>query len=197
MKSSDIPFRIQEACRRLALRHGFYRLTVDELAREAGITKRTLYRYYPSKEEIFAATLDSFMKEVSMDAQNLLQHEKEPAVFIKTMLGVLAQKGQFVINPTGLYDLQKHYPQLWHKIDQFRMERISQIIEALNKKDPSNPAPDINVHIFTAVITASIQAVLNPTFILENNLSFYEAAGQLSELLIGLFKTQPNALIAR
>ena len=187
MKSSNIPERINQACRRLALRHGFYRLTVNELAHEAGISKRTLYRYYRSKEEIIEATLESFMAEASVDMDLLLKQAKDPEILFKSMLALLADKGRFIINPTALYDLEKHYPNLWQKIDQFRMERIKLAINLMSSRDPyASASSKFNVSILTAIITSSIQAVLNPTFILQNRLTFEEAAGQLSQLLISL-----------
>jgi TetR/AcrR family transcriptional repressor of mexJK operon len=46
-----------EGARRVFLREGFAAASTDEIAREAGISKRTLYAYYPRKEELFAAVL--------------------------------------------------------------------------------------------------------------------------------------------
>lgn len=39
------------------LREGFAATSTDVIAREAGVSKRTLYAYYPSKEELFAEVL--------------------------------------------------------------------------------------------------------------------------------------------
>jgi len=190
MKSSNIPDRINQACRRLAMRRGFYHLTVDELAREAGISKRTLYRYYRSKEEIIESTLDSFTMEILSDTEQLLQKETDPALLLKSALELLADKGRFIINPTSMYDLEKYYPHLWQRIDQFRIQRIKEVIGMLSSQNPYLAlSGNINLSILTAIMTSSIQAVLNPTFILENGLTFEEAAGQLSKLLINVLKT--------
>lgn len=192
---SNIPERITGACRRLAMQRGFYHLTVDELAREAGISKRTLYRYYPSKEAIIEATLDAFTSEILADTDNLLLRESDPVVLLKSALELLADKGRFIINPASIYDLEKYYPHLWQKIDQFRVGRIKQVIGLLSAQDPFlGLSSNISLPILTTIMTASIQAILNPTFILENHLTFEEAAGQLSELLIKMlssFKPHP------
>ncbi|NLW91810.1 MAG: TetR/AcrR family transcriptional regulator [Syntrophomonadaceae bacterium] len=193
---SNIPQRIDLACRQLASRRGFYRLTVDELAREAGISKRTLYRYYRSKEAIIEATLDAFTTEVLADIDDLLLRENDPVLLLKSALELLADKGSFIINPASMYDLEKYYPQLWQKIDQLRIERIKQVIGLLSAQDPYlGLSSHINLPILTTIMTASIQAILNPAFILENQLTFEEAAGQLSQLLIKMlspFESQPS-----
>jgi AcrR family transcriptional regulator len=48
-----------EGARRVFLREGFAAASTDKIARESGVSKRTLYAYYPSKEELFADVLRS------------------------------------------------------------------------------------------------------------------------------------------
>jgi hypothetical protein len=57
----------------------------------------------------------------------------------------------------------------------------------------ANPSllQDIDPRVLTAVLTAVIQNVLNPDFILENNLTFEETARQLS-LIFSTFFTSPS-----
>lgn len=49
--------RILSSAIKLFIEHGFKKLTVDEIASAIGISKRTLYKYYPSKEELLVATM--------------------------------------------------------------------------------------------------------------------------------------------
>ncbi len=48
---------IVEAATRLFLKHGFGAVSMDELAVEAGLSRRTLYNQFTSKEEIFREML--------------------------------------------------------------------------------------------------------------------------------------------
>jgi AcrR family transcriptional regulator len=49
--------QIIEAARRLFLAHGYAHTSTEAVRREAGVSKETLYRYYRTKEELFAAVL--------------------------------------------------------------------------------------------------------------------------------------------
>ncbi len=49
--------QILAGARRVFLRAGFAAASTDEITREAGVSKRTLYAYYPGKEELFADVL--------------------------------------------------------------------------------------------------------------------------------------------
>lgn len=180
----DIKERILMACRELSRSGGFYNINMDDLAARAGVSKRTVYRYFRSKEEIIEATLDAFMIKSGEEIERLLNNNTEPDVFIASVFEYLSLNAQFIISPAGLDELRKHYPLLWQKIDAFRVKKISKVIQKLivSSKNPS--IAKIDQRIITAVITASIQSVLTPDFILDHGLTFEETASQLSQLLI-------------
>jgi AcrR family transcriptional regulator len=51
--------RILSAAYRLCYREGFARVSVDAIAAAAGVTKRTVYYHFQSKDQIVAAVLDN------------------------------------------------------------------------------------------------------------------------------------------
>jgi AcrR family transcriptional regulator len=59
--------RVLEAAKTVFLRHGFRRVTMQDVADEAGISRPALYLIYPNKEEIFLAAIRN-MTAVSMRA---------------------------------------------------------------------------------------------------------------------------------
>lgn len=56
----DISEKILAACRKLIEQKGFRGFTMDELALNAGVSKRTVYKYYKSKDEIIEKVIDVF-----------------------------------------------------------------------------------------------------------------------------------------
>src|SRR4051794_34085357 len=50
--------RILDATERLLARLGYQKTTMDDVAREAGISKRTIYFYFPGKEAVALAFID-------------------------------------------------------------------------------------------------------------------------------------------
>jgi TetR/AcrR family transcriptional repressor of mexJK operon len=49
---------IAQAALDLFLQQGYMATSMDAVAAQAGVTKQTVYRYYPSKEELFAAVME-------------------------------------------------------------------------------------------------------------------------------------------
>lgn len=180
----NIRDRILNACQELARIQGFYSMTMDELAERAGVSKRTLYRYFRSKEEVIEATLDQFMNEMATEADRLLAGNEQPREMVKKLMSMLVTRGQFLTGPSALSDLGKQYPHLWRKLEEFRAERIRGTFGELGRRNNSGTIGEQDSRIAVAVVMASIQAVLNPQFILENNLKFEDAIEQLSEILL-------------
>ena len=50
--------QITDAARALFLAQGFARTSMDAITAEAGVSKQTLYSYFPSKNELLLANLD-------------------------------------------------------------------------------------------------------------------------------------------
>jgi len=180
----DIRARIMSACRELSQARGFHSMSMDDLAARAGVSKRTVYRYFPGKEAVIEATMEGFMDEVAAEADRIVQVEKEPARILSSLLNYLFMNGQFVINPYSFNDLRVYYPYLWQKIDRFRLERIRFVLGFISNSGEIVLKSDVDPRIVSAVILASIQAVLNPDFVLANNLTFEQTARQLSKLLV-------------
>ncbi len=55
--------QILDGARRVFLRDGFAGASTDDIAAEAGVSKRTLYAYYPSKEDLFVGVLSELTLE--------------------------------------------------------------------------------------------------------------------------------------
>ncbi|TQM11489.1 mycofactocin system transcriptional regulator [Pseudonocardia kunmingensis] len=70
---------IEQAAFRLFQQHGFARTTLDDIAREVGVGRRTLFRYYASKNDIpwgrFDRTLDGFRTILDRMSDDIPVHE--------------------------------------------------------------------------------------------------------------------------
>jgi AcrR family transcriptional regulator len=98
---------ILSATRRILIRDGFDQVTVDAVAREAGVSRPTVYRRWPSKahvvfdaafqtnqsSEIFARTGD-FTADLRRFVRAVIDFWREPVVYAST-LGILAERHRF------------------------------------------------------------------------------------------------------
>src|SRR5882757_9813170 len=69
---NDKRSRILDAAQSLFLRYGVKRTALDDVVREAGIAKGTLYLYFDSKDALFAALAERLCAEVLRNAEEAI-----------------------------------------------------------------------------------------------------------------------------
>lgn len=157
---------------------------MDELARRAGVSKRTVYRYFPSKDAVIAGAIDHFMRQIESESERILSGESDPAVILADMQKYLLQQGHFAINDQSMRDLQEHYPELWQKIDRFRSSMLRKVLAHIAHSAGSRLLADIDYVIAETMILSWIQSVINPDFMIRHRLSFEEAMRPVSSILL-------------
>jgi AcrR family transcriptional regulator len=77
---------ILDAANRLLIRYGYKKMTMDDLAQEAGIGKGTIYLYFRSKEEIALSCADRLTRAVQARLREAAQCPSPPSERIRHML---------------------------------------------------------------------------------------------------------------
>ena len=123
--------RILEAARTLFLAYGFSALTMDELARELGMSKTTLYVHFPSKDALAEAVLDGIAKSIRARLEAVLSRSK--FTFAQKLCGVIDVVGSVLgkVSPATFRDLQRNAPHLYQKIEEVRQKNIPFVIGSL------------------------------------------------------------------
>ena len=83
---TDAADRILDAADRLLGRFGYRKMTVDDLAKEAGIGKGTVYLSFRSKEEIALACIDRMAARLRLRLQSIAAEAGPPADRLRRML---------------------------------------------------------------------------------------------------------------
>lgn len=97
------------------LKLGFKSVTMDDIASEIGISKKTIYKYFSNKDALIEDTIELAHKEVQeiiakIDEQGLNAIEEN--FEMKRMFKELF-KGA---DTSPLYQIKKHYPEIYEKI---------------------------------------------------------------------------------
>ena len=78
--------KILDATERLLSRYGYAKMTVEDIAREAGIGKGTIYLHFPSKKEVVLSRLDRMVERLIAELRAIAASRKSPAERLRTML---------------------------------------------------------------------------------------------------------------
>jgi TetR/AcrR family fatty acid metabolism transcriptional regulator len=74
------------AARTIFTQKGFHRTTMDDVAREAGISKGALYLYFPSKEKMFMALIEKGLNDRALLVQGILEQKTGSVAKLKSYI---------------------------------------------------------------------------------------------------------------
>ncbi|HUJ15000.1 MAG TPA: TetR/AcrR family transcriptional regulator [Thermoanaerobaculia bacterium] len=77
---------ILDAAERLLGRHGYRQIRVEDIAREAGVAKSTVYLHFDSKEAALLATVDRIVDAVCEEMTRIVQSDGSAADRIREIL---------------------------------------------------------------------------------------------------------------
>ncbi|GBD88314.1 HTH-type transcriptional repressor Bm3R1 [bacterium BMS3Abin03] len=175
--------RIFNCVKSLFLKEGFYKISMDTLAAELKISKKTIYKYFPSKEAIVNEIVKTIQKEMSIRLDEILQSKKNAVIkliHINKLIGSLL----FELNDTWINDLRIHLPKLWQGIDEFRTQRLFGGINIIVKQGQKqqlikNLPPEMIVIVFVS----ALRGVINNEFLLNSNFSYKDAIQTTLQIL--------------
>lgn len=128
---ASAPARIRGAARARLLASGYSALTMDDLAHELGMSKKTLYCHFRSKDELIEAIIEEIGRGIRRQMDSVLKNPKLDFTQKLTALGDVVGSNLALASPGMLYDLQRLAPQLHQKIDDLRQRNIPYIFGRL------------------------------------------------------------------
>lgn len=119
--------RIVRLAREHFFTHGYCQCTMDDLAAELGMSKKTLYVHFTGKDEIMRAVIAQLGREIRADAEALLANRhlgfaEKLRGFAEGMVERLTQ-----LNPRTVRDLQRFAPELYELTVEMRQKNIPYI----------------------------------------------------------------------
>jgi AcrR family transcriptional regulator len=180
----DVRERVLEHARDEFLSRGFSKVTLDEIASDLGISKKTLYKFYPSKEELLRASLHAMMRSAGWELERISSSDKP---FAEKLAEAMVTMGKYVsqFRREGLADIQRNAPSIWKELDKFREEHIvSRLVSMIVQARRENIfRPEVNEQVLIRMLVSSIQGVINPQVLTQHSFSAQEAAQSILKVL--------------
>ncbi|HSP87872.1 MAG TPA: TetR/AcrR family transcriptional regulator [Ignavibacteriaceae bacterium] len=166
-------------------KEGFYKTTMDEVASELGMSKKTIYKFFPSKEDLIRAIAKHFMNRMRSKIVPALNSDKNAIEKLAQLIKILAGASE-KISTKRMEEMKRHFPQIWNEIDSFRTKMMFEnITKVINQGKTEGLFIDYSTSIVMNMLVSSVRSVVNPDFILNNNFSIIEAASTAFKILIG------------
>ena len=156
--------RIVAAARQHFFAHGFRGVTMDDLADELGMSKKTLYAHFPSKVALLETLLLDKLQGVEADLSPFSR--QQPADFLAGLHELLScvQRHTAEIRPPFLRDLQREAPETFQIVEGRRREMIQRHFGKLlaEGRNEGLIRKDIPLRLIVEILLGAVQAVMNP-----------------------------------
>jgi len=125
--------RIILGAEELFLKAGIKSVTMDDIARHLGMSKKTIYQFFKDKNELVIGLV---RKKIQEDEEQMEEILNKSSNVIEGMINMMKCSEEIFsrINPVVIHDLQKYHPDAWKQFQNFKSGVIVQTLEELLKK---------------------------------------------------------------
>jgi len=151
------------------IKFGSKRFSMNELASELGISKKTIYKHFKTKEELIAKGLRLIIDKYLHDDDKILKTKEDPIEKI-----VLIQEKSFqylnYFKPAFLYGIKKYYHKADEVFQNFKDNFIKNTLKPLleEAKEKEYLRKNLNIDLFCNLYFTKLKnLVFEPTNLLE------------------------------
>ena len=121
--------RILNKARELMFQTGVKHVTMDDLATQLGISKKTIYQYYKDKDALVSSVVENELANHALICNQSMQIADNAVHEIFLLMTVL-QELFSSMNPLTLFEIEKYYPLAFDKIKKHKDDFIFSMISA-------------------------------------------------------------------
>jgi AcrR family transcriptional regulator len=156
--------RIVAAARIHFFNHGFRSVTMDDLAEELGISKKTLYAHFPGKFDLLEAVLADKLTSVAATLKEVTRgHSRDfPATLRDLLAGTKRELDE--IKPPFVRDMRQKAPDVFKLVERRRAALIQRYIGELfvQGRRAGMVRKDVPARLIIEVLLATVQSIMNP-----------------------------------
>ncbi|MEO7174400.1 MAG: TetR/AcrR family transcriptional regulator [Saprospiraceae bacterium] len=115
------------------MRYGIRSVTMDDIARELGISKKTLYKFVDNKEDLITMITTEHLRRERNIVDCIHIEAKDPIHEFINIVDHLIVQIQGMSQST-MYDLQKYYKENWNSFECFQREFVLNRVQENLKK---------------------------------------------------------------
>ena len=165
--------RVVAVARRQFFAHGFRSVSMDDLAAELGMSKKTLYAAFPSKTALVEAVLHEKFRGVEADLRRATSEHSANVVAGLHHLLACVQQHTAEIQPAFVRDIGRDTPELFAFVERRRRDVIGRYFGRLFEEGRKAGVirKDIPPHLIIEILLGAVQSIMNPAKMAELGLT--------------------------
>lgn len=165
MTESDTKQRIRNAAHDLVMQYSIRSVSMDDIAANLGMSKKTIYQYFKDKDELVEAVVDDVI-DTNQCICNTDREKADNAVHeIFLVMDMMVEMFK-TMNPSILFDMQKYHQAAFMKFQKHRNEYLYNVCRQNLERGIREELfrPEINVEIMARYRVETMLTAFNPEF---------------------------------
>ncbi len=170
---------------------GVKSFTVDSFSKRLHISKKTIYKLFPTKEKLIRGIMYFVFDQINNVFEKVQKEEENPAVqYIKIMEIISKFAGRTPVNK--LIELKTFYPDIWKEVESFRLSHQKDFYSILqNAQEKGLARDDIDMKAASIIYINIVNSTFQPEFFIKNDLAVRETIrGFVKVVARGIFTTK-------
>ena len=164
---------------------GVRSFTVDALAGKLGMSKKTIYKFFPTKDALIEKSVTFFLSVVERKFRKVRESNLDPASkFVELMEFIINQARKVPIERVA--DLKIRYPEVWQTIVRFRFSRRDDFHAILKEAQEAGLVrAEIDIDLAATLYINIINSTFLPEFFIDNDLPVRETGITFLKMITG------------
>lgn len=158
----DKSVQIMFGAAKLFMTYGMKSVSMDDIARELKVSKKTIYQYFEDKSTLISKIIEFKNEE---EIKQVLELEKQSENAIDEIILITKLKSEHIkeMHPSIKYDLAKYYPEAWNLFQIHKKEMIFNHIKKNLKRGVEEELyrDSINATIIAKLFSEKIDMVID------------------------------------
>jgi len=165
--------RIVTTARRHFFAHGFRSVTMDDLADELGMSKKTLYAFFPNKAALLEAVVLDKFRGLETDLNGITSECLSDVLAALHQLLACIQRHTEEIQPPFVRDMRREGPEMFKVVESRRRDALQRHFGRVlgEGRKAGIIRKDIPVTLIMEILLGAVQAIMNPPKIMELGLT--------------------------
>lgn len=183
MRETESKQRILDATLRIFNEKGL-KFTMDDIAKEVGMSKKTIYTVFDDKEDLFYQMADyTFDSIKEAEAAVLGDPELSTVDKIRRVLGVMPDRYRD-IDLRKLYVLRDKFPTIYARVRERLESDWEPTIRLLQQGIDEGVLRPFSIPIFKVMLEAAIEQFFQRDVLIENHLTYYQGLDEVVGILV-------------
>lgn len=160
------------------------KFTMDDIAAELGMSKKTIYATFRDKESMFLGMVDYCFDRIKIQKQLVLEDETLSTVEkIRKVLGVMPE-GYKEIDFGKLYVLKDKYPKIYLQVEERLETGWEGVMSLIEQGIAEGSIRPVNICILKTMMEATLEQFFQRDVLVMNQISYHDALQQVVDILV-------------